>query len=505
MGVILLTPLVTAALCYLIRSPKATGYVSLAGAVVLAGASLPAILPAFSSPAEMMGGMLYMDALSGYIMGMVVFLGLASALYSIGYLEQELRVGLTDAKGMRRYYSLLHLFIFTMLLVTAANNLALMWIAIEATTIVSAVLIGLGFYKRHLAIEAAWKYIILCTVGITFALLGTFITYYASTAVMGTEGALNWTALKGIAGKLNPATMKLAFIFILVGYGTKAGLAPVHNWLPDAHSQAPSPISALLSGILLNTAFYGVMRFVSIVEPSTGDLFTGNLLILFGLISMGISSIFILVQDNYKRLLAYSSIEHMGIISLGVGIGGPVGIYGALLHILNHALSKPLMFFASGKIQSRYGSTRIENVRGVLSAMPLLGTLTFIGALSLAGTPPFNIFISEFTVLKAGADKGLWPVVVLFLIFAVIVFYGMLSGFGRMLFGKSLDETEDSTAGVRAERTSQTPHSRTSALPDLLGNTVMVIMAFLIVVLGFTVPDFIDRTIRTCVDVLGVR
>jgi hydrogenase-4 component F len=502
MEAILLTPLVTAALCYLIRSPGATRYVSLAGSVVLAGVAMPAVFSAFLAPAGTMGGMLYMDALSGYIMGMVVFLGLASALYSVGYLGHELQVGLTDAKGVRRYYALLHLFIFTMLLVTAANNLALMWIAIEATTIVSAVLIGLGFYKRHLAIEAAWKYIILCTVGITFALLGTFITYYASTPVIGTEGALNWTALRGISGKLNPATMKLAFIFILVGYGTKAGLAPVHNWLPDAHSQAPSPISALLSGILLNTAFYGVMRFVSIVEPSTGELFTGNLLILFGLVSMGISSIFILVQDNYKRLLAYSSIEHMGIISLGVGIGGPVGVYGALLHILNHALSKPLMFFASGKIQSRFGSTRIENVRGVLSSMPLLGTLTFIGALSLAGTPPFNIFISEFTVLKAGADKGLWPVVVLFLLFAGIVFYGMLSGFGRMLFGKPPEGTENRKAGT-CEKTS--PRSRTLSLPGMLGNTVMVIMAGLIVVLGFKIPDFIDGMIRACIAVLGVK
>jgi hydrogenase-4 component F len=505
MGAILILPLITSALCALLRSPGAIGYVSLAGSVVLTGVSLPVILSALTSPAEMMGGMLYMDALSGYIMGMVVFLGLASALYSIGYLEHELRVSLTDEKGMRRYYALLHLFIFTMLLVTAANNLALMWIAIEATTIVSALLIGLGFYKRHLAIEAAWKYIILCTVGITFALLGTFITYYASTAVMGTEGALNWTALKVISGKLNPATMKLAFIFILVGYGTKAGLAPVHNWLPDAHSQAPSPISALLSGILLNTAFYGVMRFVSIVEPSTGDLFTGNLLILFGLISIGISSIFILVQDNYKRLLAYSSIEHMGIISLGVGIGGPVGIYGALLHILNHALSKPLMFFASGKIQSRYGSTRIENVRGVLSSMPLLGALTFIGALSLAGTPPFNIFISEFTVLKAGADKGLWLVVAAFLIFAVIVFYGMLSGFGRMLFGRNGEGKDEDAEGVKAERTPNFPNFRTSALPELLGNTLMVIMAVLIIAFGFMVPDFIDSTIKSCVTVLGMK
>ena len=502
---ILLVPLVTAGLCFLLTKPKGVGYANLFGAVMLAAVSLPTILSVVSSPAEMLNGMLYMDALSGYIMAMVIFLGLASAFYSVSYLEHELKVHLTDIKGIRRYYALLHLFIFTMLLVTVANNLALMWIAIEATTIVSALLIGLGFYKRHLAIEAAWKYIILCTVGITFALLGTFITYYATTAVMGTEGALNWTELKGIAARLNPSTMKLAFIFILVGYGTKAGLAPVHNWLPDAHSQAPSPISALLSGILLNTAFYGVMRFVSIVEPSAGDLFTGNLLILFGLISIGLSSVFILVQDNYKRLLAYSSIEHMGIISLGVGIGGPLGIYGALLHILNHALSKPLMFFASGKIQSHYGSTRIESIQGVLSSMPLLGTLTFIGAFSLAGTPPFNIFISEFTILRAAVDKALWPVVVLFLIFVVLVFYGMLSGFGRMLFGRSGEGEEKNAKGAEGETVARLSRFRSCGFPDLLGNVVMVVMAVSVVVLGLIVPDFLDTTIKSCIFILGIK
>lgn len=502
MVLILITPLVTAFICYMLKSAKLVGYVSLAGAVALASVALPVIMSAISTPAEMMNGVLYMDALSGYIMALVIFLSLASAVYSIEYLEREMKVGLTGASGVRRYYALFHLFIFTMLLVTTANNLALMWIAIEATTIVSALLIGLGFSKRSLAIEAAWKYIILCTVGITFALLGIFITYYATTAVMGGQGALNWTTIRSIAPKLNPSTMKLAFIFILVGYGTKAGLAPVHNWLPDAHSEAPSPISALLSGILLNTAFYGIMRFVTITDPSTGSVFTGNLLILFGLISMGISSVFILVQVNYKRLLAYSSIEHMGIISLGIGIGGPVGVYGALLHILNHALAKPLMFFVSGRIQAHYGSTKIENVGGVLSSMPLMGTLTFIGVLSLAGTPPFNIFISEFTVLQAAVLKGLWAVVGLFLLFAAFVFYGMLSGFGRMLFGgKETPKVEENEKGSNRDVASGFSVSMSSAF----NKGIMILLASLIVVFGFTVPGFIDSTIRTCIDILGVK
>ncbi len=490
---LLLIPIVTAVVCYLLKSPRVIGYVSLAGAIVLAASAYPTITASFSGPVSALDGALSMDALSGYIMGLVIFLSLASAAYSISYLEHEFDTGLTNLRGMRMYYGLLHLFIFTMLIVTMANNLAVMWIGIEATTIVSALLIGLGFHKRPLAVEAAWKYIILCTVGITFALLGTFIAYYASTSVMGAEGALNWTVLKGIAHQLNPETMKLAFIFVLVGYGTKAGLAPVHNWLPDAHSQAPSPISALLSGILLNTAFYGIIRFVSIVEPSTGSAFTGNLLILFGLISIGLAAIFILVQDNFKRLLAYSSIEHMGIISLGIGVGGPVGTYGALLHILNHALAKPLMFFASGKIQARFGTTNIANVTGVLSSMPLLGTLTFIGALSLSGTPPFNIFLSEFTVLKAVVDRGLWPAAVLFLIFVATVFYGVLSGFGKMLFGKPGEAVPAHAGG----------HSAGLNAGRILANAVMIVMAALVIALGLKVPDFIDETIRSCVRILG--
>ena len=491
---ILIIPIITAIICYVLKNARLIGYVSLAGAVALALYAYPTITASIAGPVSAAEGALSMDALSGYIMAIVIFLSLASALYSISYLEHELETGLTDFRGVRRYYGLLHLFIFTMLIVTMANNLAIMWIGIEATTIVSALLIGLGFHKRPLAVEAAWKYIVLCTVGITFALLGTFITYYASTAVMGTEGALNWTVLKTVAPRLSPETMKLAFIFVLVGYGTKAGLAPVHNWLPDAHSQAPSPISALLSGILLNTAFYGIMRFVSIVEPSTGSAFTGNLLVIFGLISVGIAAVFILVQENFKRLLAYSSIEHMGIISLGIGIGGPIGVYGALLHILNHALSKPLMFFASGKIQSRFGSQNIASVKGVLTSMPLLGTLTLIGALSLAGTPPFNIFVSEFTVLKAGVDREMWLLVALFLLFVVIVFYGVLSGFGKMLFGKP---GEGAGAGHH--------HTPALSLSRVLGNGIMIVMAFSVIIMGLKVPGFIDTAIRTCVQVLGAK
>lgn len=465
MLLMLLTPIITALACYILKGRSLTGYVSLVGAIFLSVFSAFPIVKAFNKPLELWG-LFYMDAFSAYIASLVVFLGLVSSIYSIHYIDHEFHVGLINEEGIRIYYSLLHLFIFTMLLVVVSNNLALMWIAIEA----------------------AWKYIILCTVGLAFALLGIFITYYASTATGVSKGMLNWTDLIQIAPMLNPLTMKLAFIFVLVGYGTKAGLAPLHNWLPDAHSEAPSPISALLSGILLNTAFYGIIRFIAIVEPSTGKAFVSNLLIIFGILSVGISALFILVQENYKRLLAYSSIEHMGIIALGIGIGGPIGLYGALLHILNHALAKPLMFLTAGRIQAYYGSTKIEKVRGVLSTLPLLGTLTFIGVLSLSGSPPFNVFISEFTILKAAALNGLWWVVASFLFFLVIVFYGMLSAFGRMLFGQG-----------SAER------SRSLEKVSVASDFVMVLMALLIILLGFKVPDFLDSAIRSCIYTMGVK
>ncbi|GAB4387407.1 MAG: hydrogenase 4 subunit F [Thermodesulfovibrionales bacterium] len=490
----LLIPLATAVVCYFFQSARLIGYVSLAGAALSAAVVFGLAAASFGAPIEVVGGLLYMDALSGYVAAMVAFLGLASSLYSIGYLEHELSAGLTDLRGMRRYYALFHLFLFTMLLVVMTNNLAVMWIAIEATTIVSAALIGLGFYKRELAIEAAWKYLILCTVGITFALLGVFIAYYASIEAAGGEGTLDWTELRAMAATLNPATMKLAFIFVLVGYGAKAGLAPVHNWLPDAHSEAPSPISALLSGVLLNTAFYGIMRFVSFVSPSTGSAFTGTLLVIFGVASVGIASIFILVQDNYKRLLAYSSIEHMGVICLGMGIGGAAALYGALLHMFNHAVAKPLMFFTSGKIQAQYGSTSIDRVGGVLSAHPVWGTLTFIGVLALAGMPPFNIFISEFSVLRAGADRGSWVVVGLILFFLAVAFYGMLSAFGRMLLGGS---------GARPSSGGHTPG--TSLPATFLSAAAMVALGGLVVFSGLRVPGFVNSAIEASLGVLGVR
>lgn len=489
---ILLIPIVTGLLCFFIPKPKLNGYLSLIGMIITSILTARLCSQIINNNA-IREGIFYLDSLSSYVLCVIVFLSMMSTAYSIEYLGHELSSGLTDKKYVQRFYLLLNMFVASMILVVTTENIAIMWIAIEATTIISAPLIGLGFTKRELAIEAAWKYIILCTVGITFALLGTFIAYYGATNIPGESGSLSFVVLKEYAKQFNPVTMKLAFIFIIVGYGTKAGLAPLHSWLPDAHSQAPTPVSALLSGILLNTAFYGVLRFMAIVQPSVGSEFTNTLFLVFGLFSIAIASIFLMVQGNFKRLLAYSSIEHMGIISFGFGIGGKLATYGALLHVLNHAIAKPLMFFVSGKIQSRFGSTSIDRVCDVISKMPVLGVLTFIGILSLAGSPPLNVFISEFTILKAAADAGKWLPLALFLFFVIFVFFGLLSNFGKMLF----------KSDCKADITFNDTHS--VAFDEILSYVVMILLAILAILLGIYVPETISMLIRNSVELLGVR
>lgn len=487
---LVLLPMFAGLISFFIPKEKIIGYISLTGTIILSLIAIKTFSPVLKNT-TIKESIFYADAFSVFIASIIIFLSLLATAYSIEYLEDELSKGLISKKYIQRFYLLLNAFISSMLLVVLTDNLAIMWIAIEATTIISAPLIGFGFAKRELAIEAAWKYIILCTVGITFALLGTFIAYYASLQVLGETGTLSFVVLRDYAPKLNPMTMKLAFIFVLVGYGTKAGLAPLHSWLPDAHSQAPTPVSALLSGILLNTAFYGILRFFAIIHPLSGLAYTNNLFTIFGLVSIGISSFFILTQTNFKRMLAYSSIEHMGIISLGFGIGSKLSIYGAILHILNHGIAKPLMFFVSGKIQSRFGSTSIDKVCGVISRMPILGVLTFIGLFALVGTPPLNIFLSEFSIMKAAAESGDWFILGIFLFFVIFIFFGLLSGFSRMLYSGECDEEFIN-------------HGKGISISGIISYGVMIILGLLIVLLGIYMPNFIDNLIKNSLIVLGV-
>ncbi len=509
---LILIPLAAAIICLLTGSRRVYEYATVLSCAALSGVALLIVGGALSGDIiKSSGGAIYADALSAFMIVVITLLSLATSLYSVEYMGNELMHGHIDAKTHRYYYLLYNLFVLTMLLVPLANNLAVMWMAIEGTTLVSALLVGL--YRKRRSVEAAWKYIILCTVGITFALLGTFFIYYASSGASGGGmGALEWTALLAMAPGLNPATVRLGFILIIVGYGTKAGLAPVHNWLPDAHSEAPTPISALLSGILLNCAFYGILRFAVIARASLGYPFVRDMMFLFGISSVLVASIFMLIQRNAKRLLAYSSIEHMGIIALSFGAGG-FGFYAALLHILNHAIGKPLMFFVTGRIKGRYDTVESEQVSGVLKTMPMVGAVGFLGIMALAGAPPFGMFISEFLMLKAMAAGGHWVIIAVFLAAGGMVFYGLLRSFGGMFLG-----LPEASEPARLPEPLASPMSARIPMPvgadvnrqlavrrfrGLLSGIVMFLMAGALLVLGLYIPGPLDRLITLSAGIIG--
>jgi hydrogenase-4 component F len=431
---LLLTPIITGILCYFTKSRKQVETISILGSVITLILGLSLVLDVYRNGTIVTWqNALFADAFSAYLVLIVSIISFVSSIYSIGYMGHEIEHNVIDLRKLKIYYVLFHFFVFTMLLVGVTNNLGL-WIAIEMTTLVSALLII--FYSNKASVEAAWKYVIISTVGITFALFGTILTYYAAVKILGETGdALNWTSLIAVAGQFDPMIMKLAFIFILIGYGTKAGLAPMHTWLPDAYSESPTPVGALLSGTLVNCAMYGIIRFYSIATKSTGPEFTSNLLIIFGLMSLGIAVPFIILQEDYKRLLAYSSVEHMGIIALGIGFGGVYGIFGAILHMFNHAMTKSLMFFSVGNVLLKYGTKEIDKVSGIVKTMPVTGAILLIGALAITGSPPFSIFISEFTILSAGFLGGHIIASVLFLLFIIMIFAGFFYNLTKMTFG----------------------------------------------------------------------
>ncbi|WP_088228338.1 hydrogenase 4 subunit F [Desulfosporosinus sp. FKB] len=385
------------------------------------------------------GGFFYVDALSMIVLDIVLIIGFMAAIFTPGYLEAEIKHDKIRRERLGLYYSLMYTFIFTMVLALTVKNMGLMWIAIEATTLSSAFLVG--FYNDKHALEAAWKYVILCSVGIAIALLGIILLHLSSAGVLNSSSFLDWTALYAKAASLKSSVLRLAFIFILIGFGTKAGLAPMHNWLPDAHSQAPSPISALLSGVLLNTALYGIIRAAVIVNHNQGSsTFTGRLLIGIGILSIATAAVFILTQKDYKRLLAYSSIEHMGIIVVAMGLYSPLSVFGGLMHMINHSLTKSMLFFSSGNILQKYDTKQISKLKGVLKIMPVTGTVFLLGLFAIAGTPPFSVFASEFSIVVAVFNGPYKWVGVIFVLLLAAVFAGIAVTLLKIFYGEPGDE-----------------------------------------------------------------
>jgi hydrogenase-4 component F len=346
---------------------------------------------------------------------------------------------------LRRVCVFGQLFAASMTVALLVNNVALMWVSIEATTIASALLIPTR--STRASVEASWKYLLLGTVGISLAFAGTVLSYFDLVQRLGPlPTALDWTTLMSAAPSLHPAVLRLAFIFLVVGYGTKAGMAPMHTWLPDAHSEAPASISAMMSGVLLAVSTYAVFRWKSVVDLSPlGPAFTDRLMLGFGMLSLAIAAFSLLVQRTFKRMLAYSSVEHSGIVWIGLGLG-PLGVFAALLHVINHAVAKSLLFLLSGRIHQRYESTEIARTTGLLTTMPATGLMFAAGTLALVGMPPFGLFLSELWTLAAGFGAHRSRLMLAVLGLLVVAFIGVMRILNRMLYG---DRPENVGVGER--------------------------------------------------------
>jgi hydrogenase-4 component F len=383
---------------------------------------------------QQFGRYLRADGLSSFFLMNIAFIFALVLVYASGYLRH---IPEGRFSSPRWFYALVFLFLFTMVSVCLSANLGLLWIMMEGTTLASALLVG--FYNTEGAVEAGWKYLIVCTVGIAFALFGTIVLYLAAVqAGMNPAAALDWVSLLDAVPRMgfDPHLVKLAFVFVIVGYGTKIGFVPMHSWLPDAHAEAPTPISALLSAVLLNCSMYAVMRYDAIVSRATGPAFPHTLLLIFGLLSMVVAGLLILVQRNLKRLLAYSSVEHMGIIAIGLGLGGPLGLFGALLHTFNHSVAKSLLFFSAGNVRHNFGTLRMDSISGMSRTLPQTSAALVVGSLAIVGLPPFGLFISEFAILSEAFGQARFLVVGLFLIMLSVVFGGFAYHLLRLLGGE---------------------------------------------------------------------
>ncbi len=480
---LLLTPVIGAILVTIIRQKRISEIVTVSSALLI----LVQVFFIISKILEektitAFGNTFYIDSFGAIILLPISIVGFVSALYSVNYMGRQYDNGMVDMKHITRYYQGFNVFLLTMLVVPIANNIGIMWVTLEATTLISVLLIML-YFKQN-AIEAAWKYLIIATVGLSFALIGITFFYYANTTTGSSVDAMNWTGMLHNSKLFDPNLVKIAFVFILVGFGTKAGLAPMHTWLPDAHSEAPTPVSALLSGVLLNCAFYCIVRFHIISSSTVGPAFSSQLLIILAVISVGIAAASIYFQKDMKRMLAFSSVEHMGLVSLGIGFGGLLGVYGALLQIINHAIVKPMMFFASGTITQKYETKAISKITGIIKVMPVTGMLFVVGGLALVGMPPFNIFLSEFLILGAGLKSGQFLATAIIILFLVVTFAVFLRHVIRMVFGNPPPEIKNESMGKLA------------IIP-------VVILGALVFILGVYIPEQLQTLVHNASDIIN--
>jgi hydrogenase-4 component F len=430
----MLAPAISTLGCIVVRSARIVEMLNLIAGVVAFGTAIPLAVLSAGGPYRFCGDYVILDMPGSWVLLCSAIVYFLASIYSIGYMRR-----LDEDDRLWSFYALFSAFALAILLSAVMNNAGLYWIAIELTTLVSTFLVG--FERIAESIEAAWKYIIVVSAGISLALLGTVLFYWAGSLVVGPTYDMTWDALRTAAPQMNGPLATLSYLLVLVGYGTKAGLAPMHTWLPDAHSESPAPISALLSGALLNGAMLGILRYLTIADSAGIGSVARTTLVAFGVFSVLIGALFIVRQTGIKRLMAYSSIEHMGVVALGLGFGGPLGIAGALYHMLNHSLNKSLMFFGAGNVMRSFGTKEIDEIRGVGAKLPIQGALWLAGAAAITGAPPFGLFLSELIILRAGLQRSyLWAVLAM-LVLLVIIFIGFLNHFRAMYFNDGHDDT----------------------------------------------------------------
>jgi hydrogenase-4 component F len=507
LGFVVLVPAVAGLVCFAVpwNRPRRALLVAAAAAhsgLVAASLARP--------PGAWLGGWIGLDATSSLFLAITSFLFLLVSFYTVGYLARESRRNLSRPGEEPPFVNFPEatftgcylLFLAAMSLVVLSRHWGLMWVAVEATTLASAPLIYFHRYPKSL--EATWKYLMICSVGIALALLGNFFLAMATKTGHGEHVYLAFADLERHAGQLDPLWLKAAFLLLLVGYGTKMGLAPMHTWLPDAHSEAPSMVSALLSGVLLNCAFLAILRGHSLlVRAGLGD-FSRQLLVIFGLGSMAVAGLFIIRQMDFKRLLAYSSVEHMGILVLGVGIGGVAG-FGSMLHAVNHSVAKAMLFLAAGNTLGYFHTKSTLLARGTLRVLPVTGALWIVGLLAITGSPPFGAFLSELAILRGILDGEHTLVAVLYLAALSIVFVGMSAVVLPIVYGvPAASEPEKADAAVPREAAPESEPPVPAAEP-LWSLGPPLLLAAAAVVLGLWLPGGLTDLLHRAAAAVGAE
>ncbi|MDO8747046.1 MAG: hydrogenase 4 subunit F [Thermodesulfovibrionales bacterium] len=477
--ILLVVPLCAAVVLAFVGDRKYAPEINIAGSAATFLAGIALALDVYTNGPMLAGNkFFFVDAFNVYLAVLTSFVSMTTAIFSRRYMRREREHGRVGHWGMRFYHAMFQLFIFAMFLCLLTNNIGVLWIAMELATLSTVLLVSL--YRTPTAIEAAWKYFILCGVGIAQALFGTVLLYFAAEKVLGEGGeALLWTNLIQSSGKLEPTILSLAFVFLMVGYGTKVGLVPLHNWLPDAHSEGPTPISAVLSGLLLNVALYALVRCKAIVDGSTHTHYAGNIMMGFGIISILVAAFSLLRQKDIKRMFSYSSIEHMGIATFAFGLGGPIATYGALLHMLVHSLAKSSIFFTVGHASQMHRTQEMDKIKGLIRGNPLVGWGMMFGAMAIVGMPPFGIFTSEFLILTATIKDA--PLMTPFLLLGLAV-----------AFAAVFRKVQPMVAG---EIPSYQKSIKVAHLPVLLHMAIVL-------ALGLYMPGFLNQWFHKAVQIL---